>query len=89
MRTTLYLKGQVIDEPKFLREEGERQIFTFSIRTADMECFPVDVWIARILRTNQVTQEDIEKYKHCAGFLNQIIYFYAIMHRDEFTKKEE
>lgn len=44
MRTTLYLKGQVIDEPKFLREEGERQIFTFSVRTADMECFPVRMW---------------------------------------------
>ena len=41
MRTTLYLKGQVIDDPKFLREEGEKQIFTFSIRTADMERFPI------------------------------------------------
>ena len=41
MRTTMYLKGQVIDDPKFLREEGEKPIFTFSIHTADMECFPV------------------------------------------------
>lgn len=55
----------------------------------DLECFPVDIWIARILRTHQVSQEDLDKYKHCAGFLNQIIYYYAIMHRDEFTKKEE
>ena len=41
MRTTLYLKGQVIDEPKFICEVDGKQIFTFFIRTADMECFPV------------------------------------------------
>ena len=41
MRTTMYLKGQVIDEPKFICEVDEKQIFTFFIRTADMEQFPI------------------------------------------------
>lgn len=55
----------------------------------DLECFPVDVWIARILESQKITDDDIKQYRYCAGFLNQIIYYYAIMHRDEFTKKEE
>lgn len=69
MRTTLYLKGQVIDEPKFLREEGERQIFTFSIRTADMECFPVRMW--KVL----MEKFEIEKGKtvHLSGYLQSFV----------------
>jgi hypothetical protein len=69
MRTTLYLKGQVIDEPKFLREEGERQIFTFSIRTADMECFPVRMW------KGLMEKFEIEKGKtvHFSGHLQSFV----------------
>ena len=69
MRTTLYLKGQVIDEPKFLREEGERQIFTFSIRTADMECFPVRMW------KGLMEKFEIEKGKtvHLSGHLQSFV----------------
>ena len=55
----------------------------------DLYCFPVDIWIERLLNAQLVTDEDIERYKHCAGFLNQIIYFYAIMHKEEFFKKQE
>ena len=54
----------------------------------DLECFPVDVWIERLLNEKVITERDITQYKNCAGYLNQIIYFYAIMHKDEFTKKE-
>lgn len=55
----------------------------------DLECFPVDVWIERLLQQGLITDDDLKMYKHEAGFLNQIVYFYAIMHKDEFTKKEE
>ena len=55
----------------------------------DLECFPVDVWIERLLQQKLVTDKDVAQYKYSAGFLNQIIYFYAIMHKDEITKKGE
>ena len=69
MRTTMYLKGQGIDEPKLLREEGERQIFTFSIRTADMECFPVRMW------KGLMEKFEIEKGKtvHLSGHLQSFV----------------
>lgn len=55
----------------------------------DLHCFPVDVWIERLLNAQLITDEDIKQYKHCAGFLNQIIYFYTIMHKEELFKKEK
>ena len=52
----------------------------------DFECFPIDVWIQRVLDKKLVTNEDIEKYWEYAGFLNQIIYFYCITHKEEISK---
>ena len=52
----------------------------------DFECFPIDVWIQRVLDKKLVTNKDIEKYWEYAGFLNQIIYFYCITHKEEIGK---
>lgn len=37
----MYLKGQVIDDAKFICEVDGKKTFTFSLRTADMESFPI------------------------------------------------
>ena len=69
MRTTLYLKGQIIDDPKFLREEGEKQIFTFFIRTADMERFPIR------MSKGLMEKAGIEKGKtiYCSGYFQSFV----------------
>lgn len=41
MSNKMYLKGQVIDDAKFICEADGKKMFTFSIRTADMESFPI------------------------------------------------
>lgn len=69
MRTTLYLKGQVIDEPKFICEVDEKQIFAFLIRTVDMERFPVR------MSKGLMEKFGIEKGKtvHLSGYLQSSV----------------
>lgn len=69
MRAMLYLKGQVIDEPKFICEVDEKQIFTFFIRTADMERFPIR------MSKGLMEKAGIEKGKtvHLSGHLQSYV----------------
>lgn len=51
----------------------------------DFDCFPIDVWIERVLKQGLISSEDIIKYHSNAGFLNQIIYYYVINNKPEFS----
>lgn len=48
-----------------------------------MDSFPVDVWIQRVLDKHLISEADIESAPD-KGFLQQIIFFYVINHKDQF-----
>ena len=53
-------------------------LFSFN----DFDAFPVDVWIQRIL-DKKLLPEDLSQYQKFLGFLQQIIFFYAIENKKE------
>lgn len=48
----------------------------------DLDSFPVDVWIKRILEKD-LLPKDLSNFDGYKGFLQQIIFYYIINHKDE------
>lgn len=50
----------------------------------DLSAFPIDVWIERIINKKLLSNYDINYFKPYAGFLQQVIFYYVINHKNEF-----
>ena len=49
----------------------------------NLDAFPVDVWIQRI-KDKGLIPDDLSEFDGYKGFLQQVIFFYVISHKDEF-----
>lgn len=70
-----------LKEIKGVGEKVANCITLFSFN--DLDAFPVDVWIQRILDL-KLLPEDLLKYTGKKGFLQQIIFYYVINNKEKY-----
>lgn len=72
---------EILKQIKGIGDKVANCICLFALN--DLDAFPVDVWIQRVLDSRLFTMKEIEKYKD-KGMVQQIIFYYVINHKDEF-----
>ena len=73
----------VLKEIKGVGDKVANCICLFAL--GDIDAFPIDVWIQRVLDKNLISS-DVSEFDGYKGFLQQVIFFYVINHKDLFKE---